>query len=447
MSKELKAKYALLARNGNGDAIFAGHGNAGLASNFMDLAHAKLKPGGTLALVLPFTFVQGASWSAARKLLETHYRDIAIVPIATAGANEQAFSADTGIAEVLIVATRRAENDAPAPQADVQFVNLKRRPFTQLEAIAVANRIDDPEFQSESGGRISAPLAMGGCAGMLSDSIARAMMGLFQSGSVALPRTKSEMKFKFAQLGEIGDRGVHILDITGRPYGKEKTPRGPFSKAEWQKGDPPPDYPFLWNHDAERERRLVVEIDGQGIAREGCRERAIDLWKANASRLHINADFRLNSQSLAACLTPGESIGGTAWPNCILNDKEWEIPVVLWLNSTLGLMSFWWLGARQQIGRSRVSVSQNPKLPTLDPRKLSKRQLAQTQTIFDEFKGREFLPANEAYRDKTRQDLDKAILVDLLKQPAELLEPLDLLRRQWCAEPSVHGGKSTRPTN
>ena len=30
-----------------------GHGNAGLASNFMDIAHAKLKPGGILALVLP----------------------------------------------------------------------------------------------------------------------------------------------------------------------------------------------------------------------------------------------------------------------------------------------------------------------------------------------------------------------------------------------------------
>jgi len=43
--------------------------------------------------------------------------------------------------------------------------------------------------------------------------------------------------------------------------------------------------------------------------------------------------------------------------------------------------------------------------------------------------------------------LDKALLVDLLKQPAEMLEPLDLLRRQWCAEPSVHGGKRTRPTD
>ena len=29
--------------------------------------------------------------------------------------------------------------------------------------------------------------------------------------------------------------------------------------------------------------------------------------------------------------------------------------------------------------------------------------------------------------------------------PEGILEPLDVLREQWCAEPTVHGGKSTRP--
>jgi len=458
MSEKLKEKYALLARKGKSGAVFAGHGNAGLASNFIDLAHAKLKPGGTLALIIPFTFAQGASWSAARQLLATHYRDIAIVSIATAGSKKRAFSAETGMAEVLIIATRNDKNQAPAPQADVQFVNLKRRPFTQLEAATVANRIANHQFPVASGSRISAPLAMGGCAGMLSNSIAHAMMGLFQSGNVALPRTKSEMKFKLAKLGEIGKRGVHSRDIIEEPRKKNeddenengddkkpKMPRGPFGKEDWNKGEATPDYPFLWEHKAERERRLIVEIDSQGIVREGCRERAINLWEANASRLHINVDFTLSSQPLAACLTPEESIGGTAWPNFILNDREWEIPVVLWLNSTIGIMSFWWIGTRQQQGRSRLKISQHPELPIIDPRELNKKQLALAQTIFNEFKNRDFLPVNEAYRDKTRQDLDKAILVDMLQQPAELLKPLGVLRRQWCEEPNVHGGKSTRP--
>lgn len=57
----------------------------------------------------------------------------------------------------------------------------------------------------------------------------------------------------------------------------------------------------------------------------------------------------------------------------------------------------------------------------------------------------EFLPANEAYRDDNRKALDRAVLIDLLGLPENLLGPFDLLRRQWCAEPTVHGGKSTRP--
>ena len=55
------------------------------------------------------------------------------------------------------------------------------------------------------------------------------------------------------------------------------------------------------------------------------------------------------------------------------------------------------------------------------------------------------MPANEAYRDETRKALDRAMLCDLLGLPESILEPLDVLRRQWCTEPTVHGGKSTRP--
>ena len=53
---------------------------------------------------------------------------------------------------------------------------------------------------------------------------------------------------------------------------------------------------------------------------------------------------------------------------------------------------------------------------------------------------------NEAYHDETRQALDEAVLTDLLGLPEDILEPLALLRLQWCQEPTVHGGKATRPT-
>ncbi len=108
-------------------------------------------------------------------------------------------------------------------------------------------------------------------------------------------------------------------------------------------------------------------------------------------------------------------------------------------------MSFWWLGARQQQGRAILTLSTLPDLPVLDPRRLTDTQHAAAEHLLADFREREFLPANEAYRDDTRQALDRAVLVELLGLPDDVMEPLDLLRRQWCTEPTVHGGKSTRP--
>ena len=86
-----------------------GNGNAGLASNFIDLADFMLKKsGGILALVLPFTFVQGAGWRAARELLVHQYTDIMLLSIATPQRIDRSWSADTHMAEVMVLATRKA---------------------------------------------------------------------------------------------------------------------------------------------------------------------------------------------------------------------------------------------------------------------------------------------------------------------------------------------------
>ena len=81
-----------------------GHGNVGLASNFMDLAHEKLKPSGVLALIVPFTLLSGKAWSNAREALIQYYEDISIVATGASEGAEGSFSADTGMAECLVLA-------------------------------------------------------------------------------------------------------------------------------------------------------------------------------------------------------------------------------------------------------------------------------------------------------------------------------------------------------
>ena len=128
-----------------------------------------------------------------------------------------------------------------------------------------------------------------------------------------------------------------------------------------------------------------------------------------------------------------------------LTERRHETVAVLWANTTPGLMLFWQQGSVQQAGRACLTVSRLPNLPVLDPRALNDAQQACARDLFDRFKDRPFLPANEAYRDETRQALDAAVLVELLGLPPSILEPLAVLRTQWCSEPTVHGGKATRP--
>ena len=404
-----------------------GDGNAGLASNFMDLAHRKLNDGGVLALVLPFTLNTGKAWEKARRMLDCHYSDIHIVSIAATGSTDRAFSADTGMSECLVVATKRS-----AAKPCTRFSNLEARPASLLEAIAASRHAKD--------NAITGDLRNAGAAGVRSADVIEAARSL-QAGRLLLPRQARGIELPITALGAVADRGLYHMDINGR------VPRGAFDIRK-PYDDEIPTYPALWNHDAKRERHLIVHPDTCGDVRTGCDQKAVSTWNRTASRLHFNLDFRLNSQSLAMCLTPEKCLGGTAWPNVLPHNERHEIPLLLWGNSTLGLLMPWWKGTRQQAGRSRIKITAIPDLPVLDPRTLTEEQVTHCQDIYSRFKGREFLPANEAYRDDTRQDLDRELLFGIfsvLKLDPDLEDSLDLLRLQWCSEPSVHGGKKTRP--
>jgi len=418
MSKKLRAQSKLF-----------GHGNAGLASEFMDLAHDKLKPGGILALVLPFAFVSGQAWSRAQESLSYWYRDIHVISIATTGATSRSFSADTGMAECLVLANRTKSANTASLSTIVRYANLARRPRTLLEAHESAKRIQE-------GATIRGSFRDSGAAG-IQDSAVGDVLTELRKGNLDLPRAACTHRLPITEMGNVAGRGLYHMDINGAGG------RGAFDIQEGQ-GRGVPTYPVLWKHNAEEERRLIVKPDSRGTVRRGMRAEAEETWAATASRLHHNIDFRINSQSLSACLTSIPCIGGRAWPNLLPHDERYELPLLLWSNTTLGLMLYWWCGVRQQMGRASLKVTAIPSFPTLDARKLKKKQMRSFDSLFGDFKGRTFRPANEAYRDDVRIELDAQVL-DVLGLPDSVLHSLELVRLKWCSEPSVHGGKATRP--
>ena len=169
-------------------------------------------------------------------------------------------------------------------------------------------------------------------------------------------------------------------------------------------------------------------------------EKAGSVW-ATASRSHVTLDFRMTSQPLAATLTESACIGGTAWPNVISTDQRFDYPFILWSNSTLGLILFWWHSNRQQDGRGRATIRSVEFLPTLYLHALRDDQLTTAEDIFDEFRHKELKPAYIADADPNRALLDKRVICDLLGFDRATYEAVRRLSAKWCAEPSVHGGK------
>ena len=425
------------------------HGNAGIASAFAALAHKKIKPGGVLALVLPLSAVAGLSWQGFREMIGCYYTDLTVLTIAAADNDDLSFSSDTGLAECLVTARRLKQDESP--QGSGQFTSLKHRPQGFAHASSLAGRLLDGSHvrRLEDGPYGGTPLAVGeelagetiaaprGADGgswsavRLSDhSLAQTAYAMSQS-KLWLPGSASPVDMKTALLGDIGGLGFVHRDITG------PAPRGSFDKAA---PSSTATYPSLWNHNARQETRLACQPDSQLLVRQGMEEQAADIW-ATASRAHINLDFRFNSQPLTTAFTEQASIGGRAWPNVIFEDKRWEYSFVVWTNSTLGLLSFWWNSNRQQSGRGTTTIRAVPSLSVLDLSALTGEQLRMAEAIFNEFRDKELKPAYLADADPNRAQLDYRVVCDLLGFDAETYEAVRHLAAKWCAEPSVHGGK------
>ena len=432
----------------------AGHGNAGLASNFIDIAECKIRKNGIVALVLPATFAAGNSWSAARKLFERHYRDIVVVSIASTGSTKRAFSADTGMAEVLVIATRNSSESSRKPV--ITYVNLERRPSSITEASEIARAITRADPQVEKGIlKIGSDLEIGqfirnssgfnGYAGIKDNDVALTAFNLYQS-QLTLPRYLDSLDIPLTSLGELGERGLYSLDINGTEALGSGFQRGPFD-IEKITTESATKFPVLWAHESSKETKLIVKPDRRGEVRNGQDERAINAWNKYAGRLSFNRDFGLGSQPLSACFSSITVLSGQAWQGFKCHESSHEIPILLFANTTIGLISHWWKGTRQHAGRARLPIKSLPSLVTIDPRGFSREQFASAEKIFEGFSKLDLLPANEAFCDEVRQSLDEAVLIELLGLDKNILDSLALLRNKWCSEPSVHGGKKTRPSN
>ena len=397
------------------------HGHAGLGSAFAALAARKMRPNGVIALVLPFTAINGSSWAKFRELIATQYTDVTILSIAANG-RDMSFSSDTDIGECLVIGRKLAGSEKPGGRGT--FISLRRKPASFVDAQGLSRvvlstttlrRLEDgpygglPIYRGDAvaGEILDAPLDSHktgwGAARILDASVAQTAHSL-SDGKLRLPAESKVHQLSMVRLDEIGELGVHDSYLT------MKTHKGPFRK---ESASPTATYPSLYNHDAKKETRLTCNPDSQLRVLPGMEERADELW-TTASRSHISRGFRFNSQPLAVAFTEQESLGGRAWPNVSFSDVRFDYAFSIWLNSTLGMLSYWWHSSRQQAGRGEMTRLGIRSLPVPDFRTLSDTQLQMADDIFNELRDKELKPAYLADADPNRALLDRRVICDLL---------------------------------
>ena len=431
-----------------------GDGYAGLGSQFAAIANNMVKTGGHIALILPVSAMLGGShqngvyrsWQKLRRLLAQWFNDIVVVTIASPTSRDSAFSADTDLAECLVIARRRRTNESPSGRA--HFVNLKHRPDTKLAAQETARSIRRvvnqlQELDTSSTVRIG-DHEVGWvrlesvnitdkwtAARVLNEQLLDSVKNL-TIGNLSLPQRVAPVSIPITSLSEIGKVGpVHrkILSV--------------FTKRDGY--NPGTEYPMLWNHDelkGKTQVRMSVPPDSSGFIKSGQSERATEIWHT-AGHLHLCNDFGFNANAIIAAWTETRSLGGRAWPIFQMPHPAWEKATCVWLNSTLGLMSFWIESNRSQSGRGSTTVTALPNICSLDVSTLEEDALNSAVEIFDDMCEQDMLPANEAYRDPVRQELDNRLLTEVLGLDDSAPAQLNILRNQWCAEPTVNGTKKT----
>ncbi len=407
---------------------FAGtcsHGHAGLASNFIAICDKKIHEHGTMTLIMPATIASGKTWSNVRKLLKYNY-DIKVISIARPKirSNERSFSSDTGMAEIILVAKKRANKK----DSRGLFVSLRERPSSMIDAIQIGTAINNLQgvdrLETGHGGtklRIG-EYTVGNCLDCSIHDVwkfVNVVDPVVEQLTYKIRQTMVPLKLCF-EIGP-GDR-----DITGGNM------QGPFNGYAH---DGNPKYTALWNNVQKQQTKLIVPPDQKLKPKSDATDEHIDsIWKT-ASIVHMNIGPDFTSNSLIAAYVSKKSVGGRVWPSIIM-DRKYEKPFVAWCNSSIGVLCFWSLAGKQQLGRGAMSRTNIQDLPIPDFTKMNKTTLGVLSDIFDRFCNMELDRMKNLWKDKVRIAMDKEI-VNVMGMNIEL----DDIRVRFCMEPSISGGK------
>ena len=420
----------------------------GLAHPMAILALRNTAPGGNVGLILPLSAASGATpppqydgklprgWTAFRHRVLNEFANITVITSAHYSDRGNAFSNDTTIAEAMITATKLTPGQPP-PRT-VTFVNIHRMPATPEEAQSLASRIKSARSPMQPGDIAALPPGPGPSGHLYCRTIAPgtpwngarklAPDTVLAADALAQGRTKCGPTIPMTTLGQL----AHISQChdARTTYGRTSPASGEIHN--W----------LMEGHNCATDTKMA----GRAPTPLGDPAPSTRLKHA-ASRLQVSDNTRLNSQPTTACITPHPTVAGKGWAAVKTRRADYEKPLALWLNTTMGLITYWSASNQTQNGRCYASLTALKNLPVPDLRQMRQKQVDRMNAIFDGMAHLELMPASHAWHDPVRLDIDRLTLETLLDGEGTSGPSLAATRTKWCLEPTVQGRKGLAETD
>ena len=432
-------------------------GQAGMGADFFALADRKLKRNGIFASVLPLTAAHSESWEGFRSTIEAEYRDI--TAIAFTPHEGAMLSADTHMNEMLLLATKGVREDGAPPS--ILNVNLNIYPQAATEAYWFAKLLSRIEPGNQNSGVIydagmrigtwmlTSPLRPGFpwiVVGMQNHALAETAGLLLRGQLYSVSDLRSwELGLPFTTLNEVVRIGpTHHLIGHVRGAGEEI---GAFTFDSLELRDAlVATHPALWGANASTQKTMLAFPTHNGTVfteNKTAPRQMLD----DRSDLFISRNLRTTSQALAAAKTPDHVMGGRAWTSLICDDDDVKSALLIWCNSTLGLLIRNCYAQTTQQGRATMQVGAISKFPIPDftedsPPGEHARTVARDNV--EELLALRLKSISYAFQDENRQRIDEVVLEMFGLDGDEVAaRTVATIRALLCREPSVHGSSPT----
>jgi hypothetical protein len=239
-------------------------------------------------------------------------------------------------------------------------------------------------------------------------------------GDLYLPGAGTTGKVVLCPLQQLGSLGPDVRDIhDGFRLAKGVTA-----------------YPALWNHDASVMTNLALApnqyLSPLHRAKAGRHLRNINLLWPKAGRVLLAAGLRLNTQRLVAVRTEIPVLSNVWWPMRLPDQNDdCEKTLILWLNSTLGLLIL--LSHREETQGAWMHFKKPvlSEMPVLDVRALGVDQIKYLVDTYNTLSKQSLLPFPKMAKDSVRKVMDAAVSAALG------LPDLSVLRNLLAQEPVV----------